>query len=37
MVSVATTSIEAATTEDNIGSTNNLQHEPDLDVQVINQ
>ena len=34
MVNVATTSIEAATTEDNIGSTNNLQHKTDPDVQV---
>ena len=34
MVGVATSSIEAATTEDFIGSTGNLQHQVDPDVQV---
>ena len=34
MVGVATSSIEAATTEDYIGSTDNLQHQVDPDVQV---
>ena len=37
MVNVATSTIEAATTEDAIGSTGNLEHQPDPDVQVKRQ
>ena len=35
MVNVATSSIEAASTEDNIGSTGNLDHQPDPETKVI--